>query len=229
MLKWNSISFFNFFTDWKHAFSKIRDNSETEYSWGKKQKTLFAQQDNIKMPKAWKRYCQVRLVVVKRTQIKKNKENKRNIKSMKTILPGSVGGEENATRFQCFSSSCDPRWGQGAASCFDNDDNGDVEFLIASMLAMINIALQTLQNLMRKIREKSFWHWLKMFQHVRRRRSRAVREEKRRADTLHPRLVGVMIIMMVCPILILGIMWSWHWCSLMMMVITRKDWILRDR
>ena len=150
-----------------------------------------------KCPRPEKRYCQVRLVVVKRTQIKKNKENKRNIKLMKTILPGSVGGEENATRFQCFSSSCDPRWGQGAASCFDNDDNGDVEFLIASMLAMINIALQTLQNLRRKIREKSFWNWLKMFQHVRRRRSRAVREEKRRGDTLHPRLVGVMIIMII--------------------------------
>ena len=40
-----------------------------------------------------------------------NKKIKRtkNIKLMKTILPGSVGGEENATRFQCFSSSWDPR------------------------------------------------------------------------------------------------------------------------
>ena len=73
---------------------------------------------------------------------------------MKTMLPGSVGGEENATRFQCFFSSCGPRGGQGAASYLDNHDDDD--YVIASMLAMMNIALQTLQNLMRKIREKSF-------------------------------------------------------------------------
>ena len=64
---------------------------------------------------------------------------------MKTMLPGSVGGEENATRFQCFFSSCGPRGGQGAASYFDN--HGDDDYVIASMLAMINTALKMSQKL----------------------------------------------------------------------------------
>ena len=59
---------------------------------------------------------------------------------MKTKLPGSVGGEENATRFQCFSSSCDPRWGQGAASDFDNDDHADYDYVGDDKHSIENVA-----------------------------------------------------------------------------------------
>ena len=70
---------------------------------------------------------------------------------MKTKLPGSVGGEENATRFQCFSSSCDPRWGQGAASDFDNDDDADYDYVGDDKHSIENVAEFEEENLRGKL------------------------------------------------------------------------------